>query len=189
VSEMSEEFSLEFLKRSKKQIGPIYPILKAPDGTIIDGRHRAKADPDWPSITLDWLKSPVEVEMIRLIAHIRREMPAKEKSECLAKLIEMTGWKPKELAENLGVSYRWVMKYLPDRYKDERMKALAARCAAKEKSLVKYPPEKLSKLDKVQLHHESLIGELRERARDELCLECIRFIFERLKKEEKELYG
>lgn len=30
-----------------------------------------------------------------------------------------TGWTPQQIAEATGMSYAWVMKYLPDEFKDE----------------------------------------------------------------------
>ena len=116
---MSDRELIEVLRRTKELFGPLYPVLVAPDGSVIDGLHRLEADPDWPRVTVDWLTNPVDAKALRIIANVvRREVSAEEKAEALGALIEMTGWKPKELAEALGMSYRWVMKYLPDKYKE-----------------------------------------------------------------------
>ena len=42
---MSDEYSL---KKSKDKSGPLYPVIIAKNGRVIDGRHRLKEDPDWP---------------------------------------------------------------------------------------------------------------------------------------------
>ena len=117
---MSEEKELiEVLRRTKELFGPLYPVLVAPDGSVIDGKHRLEADPDWPRVTVDWLANPVDAKALRIIANVvRREVSAEGKAEALGEIAEMTGWKPKEIAEALGVSYQWVMKYIPDKYKE-----------------------------------------------------------------------
>lgn len=112
-----EEF-IAALRRTKKLFGTLYPVIKTPDGTIIDGIHRLEADPDWPTQTVE-LEHPYDAIVFRIIANmVRRDVSAEEKSEALGELAEATGWAPKEIAENLGASYRWVMKYLPDKYKE-----------------------------------------------------------------------
>ena len=40
----------------------------------------------------------------------------------MSELAEETGWSPDEIAKNIGMSYRWVTKYLPDELKDPEMK-------------------------------------------------------------------
>jgi len=114
---MDEEL-IESLRRSKERFGALYPVLQDPEGNVIDGVHRIMADPEWPKVTIDWLKSSTESKILRLASNwLRRTVPDEEKAESLAAIAKETGWSPKELAENLGVSYRTVMRYLPDELK------------------------------------------------------------------------
>jgi len=70
----------------------------------------------------------------RLIANTqRRTVPAEEKSRWLGELAAETGWTPRETAEKLGMSYSWVLKYLPDKYKS-RVKAEAGRLGGEAKA-------------------------------------------------------
>lgn len=118
MSEHSDQELIEILRKTKEKFGPLYPVLQDADGNIIDGKHRIEADPLWPTVTVDWLKSDVDYEALRLISNwIRREVPPFEKRESLAKIAELTGWTPKEVSDNLGISYRTVMLYIPDEYK------------------------------------------------------------------------
>ena len=70
-------------------------------------------------------------------------MTAEEKTEMLERLGEIylsEGVKPKGIAQKImektGMSYRWVMKYLPDKFKgalqSERASAAARRAAGKD---------------------------------------------------------
>jgi len=64
------------------------------------------------------VRDPVQLAIARLIANVcRRTVSAEEKTEWLRQIAELTGWTPRQIAENLPVSYTWVMKYLPDEYK------------------------------------------------------------------------
>lgn len=109
----------EVLRGSAKKIGYLYPILEDTKGNIIDGFHRVKADPKWPRFMVDRVDGPVELEIARLVANTRRDVPAEEKTKGLKAIVEMTGWSPKQLAENLGWSERTVFLYLPSELKDQ----------------------------------------------------------------------
>lgn len=118
MAEHSDQELIETLKKTKEKFGPLYPILKDADGNIIDGFHRFEADPEWPTVIVDWLDSDVDFEALRLISNwIRREVSPSEKSQSLAKIAELTEWTPNEISENLGIPYRTVMRYIPDEYK------------------------------------------------------------------------
>lgn len=109
----------EVLRGSAKKIGHLYPILVDSQDNVIDGFHRLKADPTWPKFKVDRVDGPVELEIARLVANTRRDVPAEEKTKGLKLIAEMTGWNPKQIAENIGVKYSWLMKYLPSDFKDQ----------------------------------------------------------------------
>ena len=117
---MSEDEKLvEDLRRTKKLFGALYPVLLDPEGNVIDGRHRLAADPDWPKVTVDWLSDPISAKMLKLISNTaRRDVSAEEKTRLLGELAEDTELTPRALAQAIGMSYSWVLKYLPEKYKD-----------------------------------------------------------------------
>jgi len=92
---------------------------------------------------------------------IRRNAPAREKTELLeeiGKILLEKGVPPgeisKKIAEKTGMSYTWVMKYLPDRFKDDLQKERASsathRVAARVRKLLDFlkpPPKKLLKVN------------------------------------------
>jgi len=102
------------LKASVQKVGHLYPVLTDSFGNVIDGFHRLDVDPNWPKVKVDSISDPVQLTIARLIANTRRDVPPEEKKEGLTKLIKMTGWSPKQLAENLGWNIRTVYRYLPD---------------------------------------------------------------------------
>lgn len=114
---MSEEYDI---KKSIEKIGHLYPVLKDKHGNVIDGDHRLIEDPEWPTKTLEHIDNPVQLVIARLIANIcRRDVPSEEKTKWVKQIAELTGWTPKQIAENLPVSYSWVMKYIPDEFKEK----------------------------------------------------------------------
>ncbi|MGB9853315.1 MAG: hypothetical protein ACPLRY_00690 [Candidatus Bathyarchaeales archaeon] len=124
---MNEEEITLGLKLSSKHIGRLYPVLLDRYGNIVDGLHRLEADPHWPKMKIDHIKSDEDRIIARLIANVcRRSVPAEEKSEMLKELGELyvkAGIKPgaelaNKISEKTGMSYRWVMKYLPDEFKE-----------------------------------------------------------------------
>ena len=107
------------LAKSKKALGPLYPILKAKDGSIIDGFHRQNDDPDWASITVESIDTPVKLELARLAANFcGRQMPAIEFQNRIAFLIK-SGLKVSEIAEQTGISETTIRKYEPQELKDQ----------------------------------------------------------------------
>jgi hypothetical protein len=117
---------VENLKLSSRNIGSLYPILIDFHGNIIDGEHRLEADQEWPRRRLEQVKTERQKIVVRLISNAcRREVSAREKTEMLDKLSEILlgeGIRPgkisKSITEEIGMSYTWVMKYLPKKYKD-----------------------------------------------------------------------
>lgn len=122
---MTEEHEVSDLRHSSKIVGKLYPVLLDADGNIIDGQHRLAADSDWPAVRLFHIRSEKERLLARLISNAcRRTVSPKEKKEMLGRLGAIylkEGGKPGKLAyrlaEETGMSYTWVMKYLPDKYK------------------------------------------------------------------------
>ena len=139
------------LRSSSERIGQLYPILVDHHGNIIDGEHRYGADEGWRTIRLDHIRTEKDRLIARIISNtVRRSVPRKEKTELLERLGEMylsEGVEPGriayEIAEETGMSYTWVMKYLPERFKDsaqsERAGAATRRVAGIGKLLD--PPE------------------------------------------------
>ena len=122
---MSRKDTISELRASSKRVGRLYPILLDRHGNIIDGLHRFEADENWPKIVLENIETVKERLIARLISNVcRRHVSAEEKSEILGKLGEVffsEGVEPGkiayEIAEETGMSYRWVMNYLPDKLK------------------------------------------------------------------------
>jgi len=125
-----EEGKIYDIKRSMRSVGPLYPVLIDGKGRIIDGHHRLREDPNWPIFKLDNIKTRTQFLMARLIANLhRRQMTEEEKRQMLADLKKETGWSNKKIARELGVSDRWVRKYMPDEFKNQ-VKAEAGRKGA-----------------------------------------------------------
>jgi DNA repair photolyase len=98
---------LELLKNAKIQI---YPVIKAPDGEILDGEHRKKIDPNWKEQIID-VKDELEKLLIKLQANaIRRNMSITEKRNIVLKIKELLEAEEKrpislrELEEITGIS-------------------------------------------------------------------------------------
>jgi hypothetical protein len=117
---------IQELKDSSKKIGQLYPILLDNYGRIIDGEHRSKVDPEWRSIKLDYIKTEKDLFIAKIACNTIRRKPSKaEKSEILTKLAEIylkegiaVGKIAYSLSEETGMSYRWIAKYLPAKYKN-----------------------------------------------------------------------
>jgi hypothetical protein len=114
------------LKSSSKRIGQLYPVLLDYHGNIIDGQHRYSVDEGWRTIRLEHIRTEKDRLIARIISNtVRRSVPAKEKTELLAKLGEIylnDGVEPGriayKIAEETGMSYTWVTRYLPDKFKN-----------------------------------------------------------------------
>ena len=118
---MVKEVEISDLRLSANTVGKLYPVLLDRDGNVIDGKHRLAADESWPKIKLEHVGCERERLLARLISNVcRRTVSSSEKSETLARLGRIyleAGERPGKLAyriaEETGMSYRWVMKYLP----------------------------------------------------------------------------
>lgn len=104
-----------------------FSVLVDYHGNIIDGNHRLNIDKNWKSITIKHIKTQKDLLIARLISNtVRRSVSRKEKTkilEGLGKIILSEGVKPGKIAamiaDNTGMSYTWVMRYLPERFKDK----------------------------------------------------------------------
>ena len=117
------------LKKSAKEIGYLYPVLKTPDGKVIAGRSRLKADSKWPIEIRENLDTPLKCALARLTENLhRRSLPADEKTEDLTAIAEallaegFEGNMVKEIGRRLAMSVRWVQEFLPEKYKQMEMK-------------------------------------------------------------------
>ena len=119
---MAKEVEISDLRLSSKTVGKLYPVLLDRDGNVIDGKHRLAADESWPKIKLEHVGCERERLLARLISNVcRRTVSSSEKRgilERLGRIYLEAGERPGKLAyriaQETGMSYRWVMKYLPD---------------------------------------------------------------------------
>ncbi len=109
------------LTKSSKALGKLYPILKAKDGSIIDGFHRQNADPDWAqhTLTIESVDTPVKLELARLATNFcRRIIPKSELEQRISFLIK-NGLKVSEIAEQTGINESTIYRHLPQELKDQ----------------------------------------------------------------------
>jgi hypothetical protein len=128
------------LKSSSERIGQLYPILVDYYGNIIDGEHRFGVDEKWRKVKLKHIRTEKDLLIARIVSNtVRRSVSHKEKTELLERLGEIyrsAGVEPgriaHKIADEIGMSYTWVMKYLPHRFKDsvqsERRIGSVTRC-------------------------------------------------------------
>jgi hypothetical protein len=148
----------EELKNSSERIGQLYPILVDKYGHIIDGEHRLVANPNWKKVTLEHINTEKDLLVARIACNtIRRNATSREKTELLEKLGQMcinegtpVGKVAYELMYQTGMSYRWVAKYLPKRFKNnkrahnrKRKKRFVARHATTPFDIEKPPKDAL----------------------------------------------
>lgn len=120
------------LRRSYKKVGPLYPILVDKEGKIIDGKHRARVDPHWPKAVLEKANSDIERQKIAIIANVqRRDVSETEQKRKVNTLAKTTGWSPRRIAKELGMSYRWIVDHLSKKYKEKTGPKRIARSAIK----------------------------------------------------------
>jgi len=115
------------LAKSKRSIGPLYPVLLDARGYIIDGLHRREADPSWPSVTLKHIKTERERLVARIVANTcRRDVSLEERKAQiheLAKLLAREGVERErivaKIAELTGLTDRYIRMLLPSEFKRE----------------------------------------------------------------------
>jgi hypothetical protein len=132
------------LESSSKKIGPLCPILVDHRGRIIDGVRRSRLNENWPTLRLDHVKTEKDRLIARIASNVvRRTVSPKEKTELLDELGQTylnEGIEPGRISfkivEETGMSYRWVAKYLPLRFKHglQSTRASSAACRAADSS-------------------------------------------------------
>lgn len=130
------------LKSSAEKVGCLYPILLDNNGEIIDGEHRFQVNNKWRKVKLTHVTTEKDRLLVRIVANnVRRRVPSDEKNKLLNRLGQVLmneGIKPGEIAnsiaEETGMSYRWVAKYLSNQFKDKLQsgRAKSAACCAAE---------------------------------------------------------
>jgi len=127
---LSEEFDeevVEWLKRSREQVGELEPVYVTPEGEVIDGRHRLKAYPGWhaQTVQVDELRKVVE----RIHRNIHRKLTKKETKEAVIQLalaLEKQGvpreFLVEEIKKHLPFSEDYIRKLLPSKFKREYKK-------------------------------------------------------------------
>lgn len=112
------------IKDSSKKFGQLYPVLLDANDEIIDGEHRKQAIKNVSVVKLDSIKTKKDRLEARLVAnHARKGQDASTWIPTLTELakilaregIEKIGL---EIAEQTGLPYRTLMRYLPDEFKD-----------------------------------------------------------------------
>lgn len=112
------------LKKSRDKFGEIYPVLVDQHGKLIDGVHRKKANPNWKETKVN-IKDEKAREEIALITNVqRRNIKPEEIGERLGRIAEAmkeeglkAGEFTAEISNDLGMSERWVRKYIPEKYR------------------------------------------------------------------------
>jgi site-specific DNA-methyltransferase (adenine-specific) len=105
------------LKKSVKEVGQIFPVIKDQYGNILDGRHRKQVDPNWKETIVE-VKDEVEALRIRVHANlVRRKVSNEEKREWVREAREIFRRKygregtVREIAELLGTHQMFVNRY------------------------------------------------------------------------------
>lgn len=134
-----DEEIVEWLRRSREQVGELEPVYTTPEGEVIDGKHRLKAYPGWKTQTVqvDDLRKVIE----RIHRNIHRKMSKNETKKAviqLALVFEKSGV-PKEflvdeIKKHLPFSEDYIRSMLPAKFKREYKR--------KEKPAVKFLTEK-----------------------------------------------
>ncbi len=99
---LESEDEAEYLRPTFDAVGELVPVLVTVDGQVIDGKHRLALNPNWEKRTLTKLNDPVKAAIARLVINIVRRRVSGEEQQ---------------IAQSTGMSYSWVMKYLPSEFK------------------------------------------------------------------------
>lgn len=114
------------LRKSKRSVRELYPVLRDAHGNVIDGFHRLEIDPTWHDEILDWIRTPTQLALARIIANThRRTVSREERAEQIAELaralMEHDGVPKTEIVQTIAelttFSERYVRELLPDEYK------------------------------------------------------------------------
>ena len=115
------------LSKSFKVLRPVYPIVKAEDGEILDGYHRREAAPityEKYCVTLKGVKSKKDKLLYRMHLNYRRKVTKAERRKQLtrlAEILEKEGISRRdmvtELAKITPFRERWIRELLPEKFK------------------------------------------------------------------------
>jgi hypothetical protein len=120
---MEEQYDLG---ESKLRVRELYPVLLDAHGSVVDGFHRLRADPDWRTETLEHIKTPTQLVLARIVANThRRSIGREERQEQineLARCLLEDEKVPREqlrstIAELTTFTERYVRDLLSDEYK------------------------------------------------------------------------
>jgi hypothetical protein len=124
---MSDEYDeeiVEWLRRSREQVGELEPVLVTADGDVLDGRHRLKAYPGWKTQVVQVEDARKIIE--RVHRNIHRKMSQSEIKQAVLQLavaFEKAGVPKDQLVdkikEALPFSESYIRKLLPAKYKRE----------------------------------------------------------------------
>lgn len=122
MSDREEEEYLEYLRRSREQVGELEPVIVSESGFVIDGRHRLKAYPGWHKVVVPG--KDVDALMKRIHRSIKSRVPTKERKMQLMEFaiyLEQEGVKQAdmitELTKRVPFSEQYIRKLLPKKYK------------------------------------------------------------------------
>jgi ParB/RepB/Spo0J family partition protein len=129
------------LVESVRQVGIIEPLVIRPVGDakfeIVAGDRRYRAAKEVGLTAVPSVVRQLSEEQAFLIQSRenldRVDLTEQEKVRLVTYHAEHFGKKPKEIAVDLGKSYTWVVKYLPDKFKDEE-KAEAGKVGGEVKA-------------------------------------------------------
>lgn len=148
-SRLSEEYDeeiVEWLRRSREQIGELDEVLITPSGEVIDGKHRLKAYPGWKTrvVQVDELNAIIQ----RVHRNIHRKPSVKETKEAIVSLalaLEKAGTPPEflvdEIKKHLPYSEDYIRRMLPAKFKRKtKPKSLPVKILTQEpKPLMQVP--------------------------------------------------
>lgn len=107
------------LKLSAEKLGKLCPVLLDKHGRVIDGNHRMKLDPKWPTVTLENIDTPVKRALARIASNFcRRTVDAEELTREITTLIAF-GVKPQQIVELTGISRATIYRHMPEHLKDK----------------------------------------------------------------------
>ena len=107
------------LRRSSLAIGYLYPTIVDKHNRIIDGILRLKIDPKWPCFKLSHIETMTDYLMARIVSNVfRRQVTDEEVAELLGELAQETRWTTQEIADRLGSIREWVLRHIPDEYRE-----------------------------------------------------------------------
>lgn len=155
MSEGYDEEIVEWLRRSREQIGELEPVYITPEGEVLDGKHRLKAYPGWKTKTLEVEGSQKIIQ--RIHRNIHRRLGKRELKEAIIQLaaaLEREGVQREHLIDEikkvLPFSEDYIRKMLPARFKRKYRKKLkpAYRTLVEKEVKPKAKPELKKKEEK-----------------------------------------